>query len=154
MLYGMRNRACVMKEIYDSASPAQTERIAQALAAQLRPGDVLAFFGPMGMGKTCFTRGLCRGLGFHGDVCSPTFALVNVYEGGRLPVFHFDMYRIVSWEDLYTTGFFDYLEQGGVTVVEWSENIENALPNRLISVTMEKTGENARRITVDWGEER
>lgn len=141
-----------MKEIYDSASYEQTENIAQSLAQRLRAGDVVAFFGSMGMGKTCFTRGLCRGLGYSGDVCSPTFAIVNVYEGGRLPIFHFDMYRVTSWEDLYTTGFFDYLEQGGVTVVEWSENIENALPKCLISVTIEKTGENTRRITVDWGE--
>lgn len=154
MVYGMWNRACAMKEIFDSATPEQSEAIAQALAQRLRPGDVLAFFGPMGMGKTCFTRGLCRGLGYGGDVNSPSFAIVNVYEGGRLPVFHFDMYRVAGWEDLYACGYFDYLEQGGVTVVEWSENIENALPNSFISVTMEKTGETARRITVDWGEDR
>lgn len=141
-----------MQKIYNSASPTQTEQIAEEIAARLQPGDVLAFFGSMGMGKTCFTRGLCRGLGFLGDVNSPTFALVNVYEGGRLPVFHFDMYRIAGWEDLYSSGYFDYLEQGGVTVVEWSENIENALPNGCISVTMEQTAENARRITVDWGD--
>lgn len=141
-----------MKEQYISASPGQTEEFALRLAGRLQPGDVLAFFGPMGMGKTCFTRGLCRGLGYTGDVNSPTFALVNVYAGGRLPIFHFDMYRIATWEDLYSTGYFDYLEQDGVTVIEWSENIENALPNNTVFVTIEKKDEATRVITVDWGE--
>lgn len=141
-----------MTEQFVSNSAQQTETIAKTFAEKLQAGDVVAFFGPMGMGKTCFTRGLCNGLGFTGDVNSPTFALVNEYIGGRLPVYHFDMYRISNWEDLYSSGYFDYLEQGGVTVIEWSENIENALPNRFISVTIEKKGEETRLITVDWGE--
>ncbi len=141
-----------MTEQFVSNSPKQTEEFAEKLAARLQAGDVLAFFGPMGMGKTCFTRGLCRGIGFTGDVNSPTFALVNEYIGGRLPVFHFDMYRITNWENLYSSGYFDYLEQNGVTVIEWSENIENALPNRFISVTIDKKDEDTRVITVDWGE--
>ncbi len=141
-----------MTEQFVSNSAQQTETIAKTFAERLKAGDVVAFFGPMGMGKTCFTRGLCSGLGFTGDVNSPTFALVNEYIGGRLPVYHFDMYRISNWEDLYSSGYFDYLEQGGVTVVEWSENIENALPNHFISVTIDKKGEETRLITVDWGE--
>lgn len=141
-----------MTEQFVSNSPKQTEEFAEKMAARLQAGDVLAFFGPMGMGKTCFTRGLCRGIGFTGDVNSPTFALVNEYIGGRLPIFHFDMYRITNWEDLYSSGYFDYLEQNGVTVIEWSENIENALPNRFISVTIDKKDEATRVITVDWGE--
>lgn len=140
-----------MREVYRSTSPEQTEALAERLAARLQSGDVLAFFGPMGMGKTCFTRGLCRGLGYTGDVNSPTFALVNVYEGGRLPMYHFDMYRITGWEDLYSSGYFDYLEKEGILVIEWSENIENALPNRFISVTIEKAEETTRVVTVDWG---
>ena len=141
-----------MTEQFLSTSPQQTEEFAEKMAVRLKAGDVLAFFGPMGMGKTCFTRGLCKGLGFIGDVNSPTFALINEYIGGRLPIFHFDMYRITNWEDLYSSGYFDYLEQNGVTVIEWSENIENALPNGFISVTIEKKDEATRVITVDWGE--
>ena len=104
------------------------------------PGAVVAYLGDLGMGKTAFTRGLAAGLGYKGRVTSPTFAIVNEYEGGRLPLFHFDMYRINTYDDLYSTGFFDYLDTG-ILVIEWSENIENALPDDYISVEIKK-GEN------------
>lgn len=132
-------------------SPAETEAFAEEMAKRLCGGEIIAFRGPMGMGKTCFTRGLARGLGFTGQVTSPTFALVNEYVGGRLPLYHFDMFRIESWEDLYSCGFFDYMEMGGVIAAEWSENIEGALSGDVIFVTIEKTDENSRKITVEGG---
>jgi tRNA threonylcarbamoyladenosine biosynthesis protein TsaE len=100
------------------------------------------------MGKTCFTRGLAKGLGYEGYVTSPTFALINEYLGGRLNIYHFDMYRISSWEELYSSGFFEYIEQGGVVACEWSENIENALPENTIYVELEAIGETKRKITI------
>ncbi len=136
-----------MKE-YVSNSPLETEKIAEEFAKTLEGGEVIAFRGTLGMGKTCFTRGLAKGLGFLGDVTSPTFALINEYLGGRLDVFHFDMYRISSWEELYSCGFFEYIEQNGVVVAEWSENIENALPQNSIYVELENIGENSRKIKI------
>lgn len=141
-----------MYYIYISNSPQETEEIAQELAKELTGGEVIAFTGNLGMGKTCFTRGLAKGLGFKGEVTSPTFALVNEYRGGRLDVFHFDMYRVGSWDDLYSTGYFEYLDEGGVVVIEWSENIASALDNQTIYINIEVTGESSRRITVSRGE--
>ena len=131
-----------------SDSPKLTQEFAAELASTLKGGEVIAFRGDLGAGKTCFTRGLAKGLEYNGEVTSPTFALINEYLGGRLPIFHFDMYRISSWEELYSSGFFDYIEEGGVVVAEWSENIENALPENTIYVEIEKCGENSRKITV------
>lgn len=108
-------------------SAAETEALGEKTAQSLQSGDVVALFGGMGMGKTAFVRGLARGMGLDAEVSSPTFALVHDY-GGDPPLVHFDMYRITDWEDLYTTGFFEYLDAGAVLVIEWSENIENALP--------------------------
>lgn len=116
-------------------SPAQTEELGRKLAQKLRGGEVLALFGGMGMGKTAFTRGLAAGLGISSGVSSPTFALVNEYHG-RFPVYHFDMFRVNSWDDLYSTGFFDYLDTDAVLVIEWSENIENALPPEAIRIAI------------------
>lgn len=135
--------------VYITNSPEETEELGLKLAKSLKGGEVVAFRGGLGMGKTCFTRGLARGLGFKGDVTSPTFALINEYIGGRLPLYHFDMYRISGWEDLYSTGFFDYIEQGGVIAAEWSENIENALPESTVTVTFVRLGDNKREITVN-----
>ena len=132
-------------------SPAETEAFAESIAEKLVGGGVIAFKGSMGMGKTCFTRGLAKGLGFSGQVTSPTFALVNEYIGGRLSLYHFDMYRIEGWEDLYSCGFFDYIEMGGVIAAEWSENIEGALEDNAISVTIIKLDENSRKIIVEGG---
>ncbi len=134
-----------------SHSPADTEDFAKALAEKLTGGEIIAFRGPMGMGKTCFTRGLAAGLGFTGQVTSPTFAIVNEYIGGRLPLYHFDMYRIEGWEDLYSCGYFDYMDMGGIIAAEWSENIEAALEGEVITVTIDKIDDNTRKITVKGG---
>lgn len=131
-----------------SHSPLDTENLGKKLAARLSGGEVVAFRGGMGMGKTCFTRGLAAGLGFSGSVTSPTFALVNEYIGGRLPLYHFDMYRVESWEDLYSGGYFDYLEMGGIIAAEWSENIQNALSDKVITVVIEQVDNNTRKITI------
>ena len=135
-------------EVYISNSRGQTVEIGENLGKTLNGGEVVAFRGDLGSGKTCFTSGLAKGLGYKGDVTSPTFALINEYLGGRLPLYHFDMYRISSWDELYSCGFFEYIEEGGVVAAEWSENIESALPDNTIYVEFEKTGENSRIITV------
>ncbi|MBE6781942.1 MAG: tRNA (adenosine(37)-N6)-threonylcarbamoyltransferase complex ATPase subunit type 1 TsaE [Ruminococcaceae bacterium] len=132
-------------------SPKETEKFAEDFAKNLVGGEIIAFKGPMGMGKTCFTRGLARGLGFSGQVSSPTFALVNEYLGGRLPLYHFDMYKVESWEDLYSCGFFDYMDMGGVIAAEWSENIEGALDENVIFVNISRVDDNTRKITVTGG---
>ena len=143
-----------MTQRLESRSPAETEALAAALAARLEPGRVVAFFGGLGMGKTAFTRGLARGLGYTGEVTSPTFAIAHEYRGGRLPLFHFDMYRVAGWGDLESCGFFDALDQGGVLAVEWSENIEAALPPDALRVTFARgEGENDRIITLAEGED-
>lgn len=129
-------------------SPEKTEEFAEKFANSLKGSEVIAFKGSMGMGKTCFTRGLAKGMGFLGQVTSPTFALVNEYIGGRLPIYHFDMFRITTWEDLYSCGWFDYIEQGGVMVAEWSENIEEALPSDAIVIEFERIDDNTRKITI------
>lgn len=132
-----------------SESTADTEAFAEGLAKNLSGGTVIAFFGGLGAGKTSFTRGLARGMGVTADVSSPTFAIVNDY-GGKPPLVHFDMYKVESWDDLYSSGFFDYLDMGAVLAVEWSENIENALPEDTVRVTIEKCeDENKRIITVE-----
>lgn len=136
-----------MKE-FISHSDIQTEEIAVMLAKKLTGGEVIAFRGDLGAGKTCFTRGLARGLGFTGMVNSPTFSLVNEYLGGRINLYHFDMYRVDNWDDLYSTGFFEYLDMGGVVAAEWSENIEGALPQNTIYITIEKLDENTRNIKI------
>ena len=135
-------------EEYITHSPDETEAVGEKLSKTLIGGEVIAFKGGLGAGKTCFTRGLARGLGFTGTVTSPTFALINEYLGGRLPLYHFDMYRVSGWEDLYSTGFFDYIESGGVIAAEWSENIEAALPEDTIFIEITKTDENSRKINI------
>ena len=132
-------------------SPEETEKLGEKLAKQLKPGTVLAYRGDLGAGKTAFTRGLARGLGYTEPVTSPTYTIVNEYLGGRLPLFHFDMYRLSSEEDLWDIGWEDYLERGGVCAVEWSENVAAALTGAML-VSIEKTGESARKITVTGGD--
>ena len=129
-------------------SPIETEAVAESLSKVLRGGEVIAFRGDLGAGKTCFTRGLARGLEFSGVVTSPTFAIVNEYIGGKFDIYHYDMYRIEGWEDLYSTGFFDYKDSGGIIVAEWSENIEGALEDDTIYVCIEKLGDSTRKITI------
>ena len=111
----------------------ETMKLGENLAKKLKGGTVVAFFGGLGMGKTAFTRGMAKALGVSEFVSSPTFAIVNDY-GGNPPLYHFDMYRVESWDDLYSSGFFDFYESGGILAVEWSENIENALPENTIRV--------------------
>ncbi len=130
-------------------STEETEAFASRISKYLKGGTVVAFSGGLGMGKTAFTRGLARGLGIDCHVSSPTFAIVNDY-GGNPPLVHFDMYKVESWDDLYSSGFFDYLDMGAILAVEWSENIENALPEDTVRVTIEKyENENSRIITVE-----
>ena len=136
------------KQVFHTASAAQTEALAERLAHSLRGGEVLAYTGGMGMGKTAFTRGLAKGLGIRDSVSSPTFALVHEYRGA-IPLCHFDMYRVEGWEDLDSTGFFDYLDSGAVLAIEWSENIENALPENTVTVTFRLLCDNEREITVE-----
>lgn len=128
-------------------SPDETEAFAKDLASSLKPGDVIAMRGEMGAGKTAFVRGLARGLDVTGEVASPTYSIVNEYSG-KVPLYHFDMYRIFDADELYTTGFFDYLLDEGIIAIEWSENIEWALPESSITVTFEKLSETDRKITV------
>ena len=132
-------------------SPAETEKIGEALGNILPAGTVIAYRGDLGAGKTAFTRGLARGLGYKEPVTSPTYTIVNEYLGGRLPLFHFDMYRLASAEDLWDIGWEDYLDRNGVCAVEWSENVEEALEGA-VSVTIERLGENDRRISIEGGD--
>ena len=132
-------------------SPIETEAVGAALAQRLAPGTIVAYRGDLGAGKTAFTRGLARGLGCGDIVTSPTYTIVNEYLSGRIPLFHFDMYRLGSSDDLWDIGWEDYLERGGVCAVEWSENVDDAMEDA-IWVTIEKTGEESRRITIEGGD--
>ena len=132
-------------------SPAETEALGFALGKILKPGTVIAYCGDLGAGKTAFTRGLARGLGCADLVTSPTYTIVNEYLSGRMPLFHFDMYRLRSSDDLFDIGWEDYLDRGGVCAVEWSENVDDAMEDA-IYITIEKLGEDSRRITVEGGD--
>ena len=137
---------------YISHSEQETEQIAFELAQRLTPGTVLAYQGGLGMGKTAFTRGLAKGLGYEGRVTSPTFTIVNEYEG-RVPLFHFDMYRLEDADALFDIGWEDYLDRRGVCAVEWSERVTEALPEDTLYVTIRRhpENENWRIITVEGG---
>ena len=135
---------------YITNSPAETEAIGAALGKILNPGTVIAYRGDLGAGKTAFTRGLAKGLGCAEMVTSPTYTIVNEYLGGRIPLFHFDMYRLRSSDDLFDIGWDDYLDRGGVCAVEWSENVDDAIEDA-IYITIEKLGEDSRRITLEGG---
>ncbi len=135
---------------YYTNSPEETEDIGAALGKILQPGAVIAYLGDLGAGKTAFTRGLARGLGASELVTSPTYTIVNEYLSGRIPLFHFDMYRLASSDDLWDIGWEDYLDRGGVCAVEWSENVADALENA-ITVNIEKIGEDSRKITIEGG---
>ena len=135
---------------YLTNSPGETEAIGAALGKIIQPGTVIAYRGDLGAGKTAFTRGLARGLGCNEIVTSPTYTIVNEYLGGRLPLFHFDMYRLRSSDDLFDIGWEDYLDRGGVCAVEWSENVDDAMEDA-IYITIEKLGEDTRQITLEGG---
>ena len=134
-----------------SHSPEETEKIGAALGRVVPAGSIIAYRGDLGAGKTAFTRGLAKGLGCGEMVTSPTYTIVNEYLGGRCPLFHFDMYRLRSSDDLFDIGWDDYLDRFGVCAVEWSENVDDAMEDA-IYVTIEKLGENSRRITIEGGE--
>ena len=136
---------------YTTNSPAETEAIGAALGRLLPPGTVIAYRGDLGAGKTAFTRGLARGLGCKEIVTSPTYTIVNEYLGGRIPLFHFDMYRLRSSDDLFDIGWEDYLDRGGICAVEWSENVADAMEDP-VYITIEKLGEDSRQITIEGGE--
>ena len=139
----------MQKFITNSAE--ETTELGRKLGQSLKGGTVVAFFGGLGMGKTAFTRGLAKALCVKEEVSSPTFAIVNDY-GGNPPLYHFDMYRVETWDDLYASGFFDFYEASGILAVEWSENIENALPENTIRVEIERgEHDNQRIITIDGG---
>lgn len=137
---------------YHTHNEQETEALGEKLASALRPRTVLAFTGDLGAGKTAFTRGLARGLGVTDRVTSPTFTIVNEYEGGRLPLFHFDMYRLTSSEELFDIGWEDYLSRGGVCAVEWSENVTDALEGAISIDIRRGPGDNDRLITIEGGE--
>ena len=124
----------------------ETIEYAKKLGRSLKGGEVIAYFGGLGMGKTTFTSGLCEGYGINAEVSSPTFALVNEYGTGNKKIYHFDMYRISGFEDLCSTGFFDYLDTNAVLAIEWSENIENALPENYIKLEIERGDSDESRI--------
>lgn len=130
----------------------ETQALGTKLAKRLQPGDVIAYFGDLGAGKTALTRGIAQGLGITDIVTSPTYTIVNEYLTGRLPLFHFDMYRLGSSDELFDIGWEDYLARGGVCAVEWSENVEDALQGA-IRVTIEKDPFEAdtRRIIIEGG---
>ena len=138
---------------YVTHSASETEALGRRLAEKLGPGDVVAYQGGLGMGKTAFTRGLAAGLGCRGRVTSPTFTIVNEYPG-PVPLFHFDMYRLDSSDALFDIGWEEYLERGGVCAVEWSENVADALPEDTVLVRIgHGPGENDRCITITGGKE-
>ena len=140
------------KKILSSATTEETEQIGRALAEELlqsgKKSAFIALYGDLGVGKTAFTRGFVSAICPAARVKSPTYTVVNEYRGGILPVFHFDMYRIDGEDDLYSTGFYDYLDSGYL-LSEWSENIPFALPEHYLRVTIEKTGEDSRKITAE-----
>lgn len=135
-------------------SPQETEQLGAALARYLQPGDVLAYTGDLGAGKTAFTRGLAAGLGITERVTSPTYTVVNEYLGGRLPLFHFDMYRLGSADDLFDIGWEDYLARGGVCAVEWSENVEEALEDPIRVELRKVDGDPDQRVILIEGGQR
>lgn len=122
--------------------------MAADFAKTVKKGTVIGFIGGLGMGKTTFTSGFVKGLGINADVSSPTFAICNEYIGNDCRVYHFDMYRIESWDDLYSTGFFDYIDSGAYILAEWSENIFGALPDDSVIIEIEKLGDNDRRFKI------
>lgn len=142
-----------MTYIWTTHSPEETIALARNIGTKLQAGDVLAYYGDLGAGKTTFTRGLAQGLGIPDLVTSPTFALVHTYGEPPLQLVHFDMYRIADEDELETTGYYDYLLAESIFAIEWSENIEGALPAHTLRLTLERLGDEQRRITLE-GDER
>ena len=143
-----------MKKEFTTNSAKETYDLAMKIGSLINEGCVIAFRGDLGSGKTCFTTGLAKGLGYFGEANSPTFAIVNEYLGGRLPIYHFDMYRIADEDELYSIGFYYYLDENAVLAIEWSENIENELPGDTVFVIFSNQGENSRLITIECSSEK
>lgn len=143
-----------MKKEFKTNSPKETYDLALSFGRLINEKCVIAFKGGLGSGKTCFTTGLAKGLEYFGEANSPTFAIVNEYIGGRLPIYHFDMYRIADEDELYSIGFYDYLDNDAVLAIEWSENIDDALPTDTIYVIFSNQNENNRTITFECNEEK
>ena len=137
---------------YITKSPEETEAVGAALGRVLKAGTVIAYKGDLGAGKTAFTRGLARGLGCKELVTSPTYTIVNEYLGGRLPLFHFDMYRLGSSDDLFDIGWEDYLDRNGICAVEWSENVEDAMEGAM-SISIQKLSDEERNIIIEGAED-
>ena len=137
-----------MSERIELNSERETEECGKAFAARLKKGDFVAMYGDLGAGKTAFVRGMTRGLGIDFPVSSPTFNVVNEYPG-KVPLFHFDMYRLGSADELFDIGWDDYLERGGICAVEWSENVEEAFEPGTVKVIITKLGDSEREITVE-----
>ena len=137
-------------EIFTSKSIAETEAVAEIIAKRLNKGSFLALYGGMGAGKTAFVRGLVKALCPEclDLVHSPTFAIVNEYRGNEVSIFHFDLYRLTDEDDLYSTGFYDYIEQGGITITEWTELFEDSIPENALKLKIENIGDNERRFTL------
>ena len=135
-------------ETIHTSSPEETIEAGKRLGSRLTGGEVIAYKGGLGAGKTTFTRGLALGMGLEDNVSSPTFAIVNEYHGTGLSLYHFDMYRISGGEALETTGFFDYMSDSAVIAAEWSENIEDELDSNTLILTIEAVGEEQRKITL------
>jgi tRNA threonylcarbamoyladenosine biosynthesis protein TsaE len=137
---------------FTTHSPEQTELLGARLAEKLQPGDVVAYKGELGAGKTAFTRGLARGLGAQESVTSPTYTIVNEYTSGRLPLFHFDMYRLSSSDELFDIGWEDYLARGGVCAVEWSENVADAMDGAVwVTISKDENDPEIRHIFISGG---
>ena len=152
MCYDNPDMSEVRNMEHTTYSPEETEQLGMRLAAALQAGDVVAYYGDLGAGKTAFTRGIARGLGVQEAVTSPTYTIVNEYLSGRLPLFHFDMYRLSSGDDLFDIGWEDYLNRGGVCCTEWSERIDDVLEEPIcVRIEKDPERENVRRITIEGG---
>lgn len=136
-----------MKE-FITESYDETVKLGEEIAGSLPKGSIVAFIGGLGMGKTAFTTGLAKGLGIDCDVSSPTFAICNTYIGDKNTLHHFDMYRVDGWDDLYSTGFFDYLDTDAYMAIEWSENVYGAFPKGAVIVEIERLGQNKRKFKI------
>lgn len=134
-----------MERVFLAENKTETQKVAETLGLSLSGGEIIFLKGDLGAGKTAFVGGLLKGLGINADATSPTFSLVNEYNGEKT-LYHFDMYRINTEEELYSIGFYDYLGSGAVIAIEWAENVIDYLPECDISVKIEKTGENERKI--------
>lgn len=132
----------------ESHSVEETHRIGQLLARQLEPNDVLLLLGDMGAGKSELTRGVARGLGVTGYVTSPTFTILQVHDTGRLPLYHFDWYRLESAEELYELSMDEYLQNGGIAVVEWPSRAGDAVPETRLEIALEANGDTGRTLTL------